>query len=306
MNFSIKQIHHFIILSEVLHLTEASKKLFMTPSALHKQIRNLEDELEDKLFKTKGKKIQLTEFGESLLPQARKMIKEYHELIKQAQYSKNSIKPIQVNIGFTHQKPMFELIKRFKEKHPNILINVKVSLWEEQQIQLLNDKNSLFISGEPASMNAECHYEVLRKSELVFVVGNSHPLFNQEELVKGDIQEITFAVTSNFSPFDQNMLGYSQKKLLQWVSALTMKKSLLKLSSFDSIQSATEAGLCVGCLPESIVDSSLREGKLKKIFLKDFPKIDWELFLIYHKELNINDSTSTFLTFLKNSFFETY
>lgn len=56
MHITLKQINNFITLLETLHLTEASQKLFLTPSALHKQIRNLEDQLGNKLFNTKEKK----------------------------------------------------------------------------------------------------------------------------------------------------------------------------------------------------------------------------------------------------------
>ena len=91
------------------------------------------------------------------------------------------------------------------------------------------------------------------------------------------------------------MLGYSQK-LFQWVSALTMKKSLPSYPALIQFSRPLKL-VYVGCLPESIVDAP-KEGKLKRYSLKIFLKSIGS-YLIYHKELNINDSTSTFLTFLK-------
>ncbi|ASK79428.1 hypothetical protein CF386_10230 [Paraphotobacterium marinum] len=166
MHITLKQINNFIVLSETLHLTEASQKLYLTPSALHKQIKNLEEQLGNKLFKTKGKRIELTGFGESMLPQSRNMILEYDKFIRKAQISLTHDTPISINVDFAHQVSVMNKVKNFKEMHPNILIDVNVSLWEEQQSYLSNSKGTLYLSGEPLKVNKNVKNKILKNQRL--------------------------------------------------------------------------------------------------------------------------------------------
>ena len=83
------------------------------------------------------------------------------------------------------------------------------------------------------------------------------------------------------------------------LNSLDLKQSVLQLSSFDSIRLATEAGLCIGFLPEGIIDESLQRQELTILEIDEFPEIYWELVLIYHKDMPIDQDSLLFIQFLR-------
>ena len=70
----LRQLRYFEKASELLNFTEAAKSLFLSQSTLSQQIKQLEEELGVLLFDRIGKRIVLTEAGESFLPYARNAI----------------------------------------------------------------------------------------------------------------------------------------------------------------------------------------------------------------------------------------
>lgn len=69
----LRQLEYFIILCEEMQFTKAADRLLIAQPTLSQQIKVLEQELGTPLFHRIGKKISLTEAGQILLPQARKM-----------------------------------------------------------------------------------------------------------------------------------------------------------------------------------------------------------------------------------------
>ena len=72
MNFN--QLQCFLAVEKMRSFTGASEIMFQTQSAISKQIKNLETELDAQLFVREGHKVDLTEAGRQFLPYARKII----------------------------------------------------------------------------------------------------------------------------------------------------------------------------------------------------------------------------------------
>ncbi|ASK79427.1 hypothetical protein CF386_10225 [Paraphotobacterium marinum] len=144
----------------------------------------------------------------------------------------------------------------------------------------------------------------MKKSKIVFVVGKSHPIFDKSILLPEDLNNLTLSIPAIQPLYSNIKLGASFQKIYDFINSLKVNTSFLNLLTFASIQSASEAGLCIGCLPECFVNSSLKEGKLKTIIIENFPSIYWELFAIYHEDGSLDDNTLTFLDFLEKSYLD--
>ena len=75
----ILNLQTFISVSEASSFSRASEQLFITQPAVSKRISALEQALGVRLFDRIGKKIQLTEAGETLLPSAKRILAELEE-----------------------------------------------------------------------------------------------------------------------------------------------------------------------------------------------------------------------------------
>lgn len=76
----IKQLYYFVEAAKYGSFTQASKILFITPQALSKSIRLLEEEYGMQLFIRQNNKIILSDVGQLALPAAKELLASYHNL----------------------------------------------------------------------------------------------------------------------------------------------------------------------------------------------------------------------------------
>ncbi|RYF85569.1 MAG: LysR family transcriptional regulator, partial [Chitinophagaceae bacterium] len=81
---NLQQIKYFLELSRELHFWNTSEKMFITQSALSRQIKALEDELGVQLFERNKRNVKLTEAGRFLQHEWRRLLTEIEGLHRHA------------------------------------------------------------------------------------------------------------------------------------------------------------------------------------------------------------------------------
>lgn len=72
----IRQLQTFIVVARLLNFRAAAEELNYSQSTVSDHIRNLEQELNVKLFERLGRKVFLNEQGKKLISSAERMIKD--------------------------------------------------------------------------------------------------------------------------------------------------------------------------------------------------------------------------------------
>ena len=80
----LQQIKYFLTLAQELHFWNTAEKMFITQSALSRQIKALEDELGVKLFERNKRNVKLTEAGVFLRDQWFPMLDKINSIHRQA------------------------------------------------------------------------------------------------------------------------------------------------------------------------------------------------------------------------------
>src|SRR5215813_590503 len=78
-HIELRHLRYFLAVAEASHFTRAAAKLHVTQPTLSHQIRELEGQLNLQLFDRVGRRVRLTAAGETLLPHARKVLRELEE-----------------------------------------------------------------------------------------------------------------------------------------------------------------------------------------------------------------------------------
>lgn len=88
----IKQLLYFITIVNEGNITAAARKLHIAQPALSNQVKELEDELDTKLFHRGPRKITLTDAGEILFDKANNMLELKNSIKKELQDTKSGFK----------------------------------------------------------------------------------------------------------------------------------------------------------------------------------------------------------------------
>ena len=72
----LRQLEHFVAVAETRHFTRAAERLHIVQSAVSASIRTLERDLQVELFNRTTQRVELTDAGAELLPQARRILAE--------------------------------------------------------------------------------------------------------------------------------------------------------------------------------------------------------------------------------------
>jgi DNA-binding transcriptional LysR family regulator len=121
--------------AEELHFGHAAQKLNMLPSAFGRFIRLLEEDLDTKLFVRTTRNVVLTEAGNRLLGEARKLLAQADTLRANfrdhVQVGARKLRVGAIDIAAVGLMPL--LLTDFRKEHPD----VEVQLLEEKAIRLL-------------------------------------------------------------------------------------------------------------------------------------------------------------------------
>lgn len=77
--WNCRELHYFITVARMEHVTEAARSLHVTQSSLSKTIQRLEEDLGSPLFDRTGRKMRLNAYGHSFLRRAERALFELEQ-----------------------------------------------------------------------------------------------------------------------------------------------------------------------------------------------------------------------------------
>lgn len=173
----LEQIRYFLTLSQELHFWNAAEKLFITQSALSRQIQSLEDDIGVKLFERSKRNVKLTKAGAFLREQWLRMSDEIDRVHRQA---KNIHEGTYGTVSIAYPGSIaYGFLPAVVSSIANELPEVKLELLEPTDISieqlLLNYQLDLALRRDPAE-NPALQSIALYSEHFSLIVPASHPL----------------------------------------------------------------------------------------------------------------------------------
>lgn len=138
---STRQLHYFVEIADSGSFSAASERLYIAQSALSRQIKELEAELDTLLFERTARQPRLTAAGESFLPRARTMLAE----LEKASIAARDIgqgKRGKVRLSHSSTVPLtgtlLTTIKHYLAEHPGVSLDIAQQS-SEAQLQELHE-----------------------------------------------------------------------------------------------------------------------------------------------------------------------
>ncbi len=156
---NLDRLNAFIHVADSLSFTKTAQYLHVSQPTVSKYIRDLEHELGVQLIDRHSAKLQLTNEGITLLPHARKLIRnstEVHKLMTSMQ--SGIIGQLQIACSTSAGKYILPLLAaRFQQRYPDIQIKILTCTQEHVAPQLLEGEAQLgVVSREICGSGIEC------------------------------------------------------------------------------------------------------------------------------------------------------
>ncbi|WP_431819935.1 LysR family transcriptional regulator [Burkholderia sp. F1] len=134
----LKQLRYFVAVAEELHFGRAAKRLFISQPALSFDIRKFEDALGVQLFARTSKSVALTNAGEVLLGEARRLLLQAAEAERLTVRSASGYAG-RLRVGFVHSmlyRGLPDAVRRFEADYPGVEI-VLAEMNTQAQVQAI-------------------------------------------------------------------------------------------------------------------------------------------------------------------------
>jgi DNA-binding transcriptional LysR family regulator len=243
----------------------AGEKLNLSHPAIHRQIRLLEHELNQPVFRRSGRRVQLTEAGQRLVALAGRVQRDVSQVLSEIR-DLEVLDSGSLRVGTATTMLMFFLprvIQCFGRKHPNVQINISTSTVSEIFDRIENGRLDLGVAFVPIELHQDrppIGQELLYEEEFVLAVSSSHPLSRRRVVTPEDLRNlplITYAEGSTMRQFLElrlHRVGIEPRILMELENEETISKLLESGigAAFVSHRRAVADGLhhlCIRGLP---------------------------------------------------------
>lgn len=173
----IEVLRNFLRLADTLHFTRASGKAFIAQSALSRQIKQLESEVQASLFKRDRRNVELTPAGEYFKTEVQRVLNQLDYAITRAQQMDKG-EAGEIRIGYTHsamQSFLPVLIKSLNQHFPAIRTVLIEMANVHQALALKERKIDISISPNPV-IEGDVRSKVLVQDHFAIVLPTNHPI----------------------------------------------------------------------------------------------------------------------------------
>jgi len=277
---TLKQFQYFIKIVEEGSFTAASEKLFIAQSALSRQIKLLEEEIDFQLFDRTDKKVKLTTAGEVFYKKIKDNMHYLNEIIgvsKNIAEGKNRQIKIAHSSSIVMDDKKVQILKEISlAKHINFEINTLSS--EHQILALLNGKIDIGLIRRPVRHTLDdVNIIKLYEEPLMVAVHIDHAKFaNKEKLEVKDLKEEYFVSTPHSK---RGGLSYLVSNLCL-AAGFTPQKAPIQSRKISQLH-LVAANLGVSIVPKEF--QQILPNQVKLLPLADHLSLS-EVLLVYRKD----------------------
>ena len=275
MRYSLRQLEVFLATARYENVTRAAQSLAMSQSAASGALKELEEQFGVLLFDRKGKRLQLSELGNQLRPQAENLL-DQARAFEQALTGDEVVGRLKIGATLTIGNYLaVGMIADFRQRYPaaDVALNVANTQTIAQRVAGF-DLDMGLIEGEIHHPDLETlHW---RDDELVVFAAPDHHLARTGTLADDDLLSLPWIVREPGSgtrqTFNRAMHGI-----------LTDLQIAMELQHTEAIKRAVEAGLGVGCLSRISLKEAFERGSLVPLAVpgRNFQR---ELYIVTHRK----------------------
>ncbi len=294
MNF--EQMEYIITIANVMSITKAAEKFFISPSGMSQSITQLENELGIKIFNRSKHGVTPTFEGKIVISKAMILLKTIKDLNKEIDiYKSNNKSQLKILTAPTFSYLIQEILVKFNMDHNDISIEI-VEQNPANIIQNFNKHNYdiAFISAtiEELKKDSNIKFEHLHRGRICIAVGKKSPFYSMDYVAPRDLIHAKTVVYKN-----------SDYKRLLKIAKMDPKNIVLKSNRSNLLFELVKESQAIFYLHDFTVKNRpmVLNGEIRIIPLKEENFFEIDFWLIYLEMKGLTPEAREFIKKLKNS-----
>lgn len=293
----IRTLITFQKIYELRSFSKAAAYLGYSQSAVTMQIKQLESELNVKLFDRIGKMVSITSEGERFLPYASNIIISSQNAI--ADLSSGSSPKGELRIGVLESICMAyipEILSTYHSIYPEVSTIIRTATFDELSVMLNTNQIDLLWTFDNPIVHPEWIKAFSYENSISVICSPHHSLAQISELSIKDIMNETFILTEKTCSYRKIFEDHS-------VSLGHPLNIFLEIGNTEVIKRFVEANLGIAILPAFTLEEELLSGRVVSLHLTDYSLV-MQGQLFYHKSKWVSPSMQSFIYHVSSSSFD--
>jgi len=264
MHITIRQLQVFEAVARQLSYTRAAEELHLTQPAVSMQIKQLESSVGLSLFEQLGKRVFMTQAGETMLRHAQTIMRH----LCTAQEEMDELKGVdsgrlRIAVASTVNYFATRLLATFTRLHPSVQITLDVTNRETLLQKLEDNQPDVVLMGKPPK-DLDLDAAAFMDNPLIMIARPDHPLSKRRPLALKDLVTETFVVREPGSGTRIAMERFFDNK--SFVPSAT-----IEMTGNETIKQSVEAGLGLAIVSVHTVELELALERLGRLDIRGMP-----------------------------------
>lgn len=245
----IKQLRQFIQLADTLHFGRASEASHISPSALSRSIKQLEEEAGSCLFERDNRSVALTPEGEIFLTYARDSLAQWDTLRTQLMERTGELQgEISMYCSVTASYSfLFNILSEFRRNYPKIEIKLHTGDPDPAINRVISGDEDFAIAAKPDTLPTGLAFKSIALSPLLFIA--------PKQGIEG--KHSTLPILDDKTPMILSEEGVARKRVDRWFKEQNCKPLIYaQVAGNEAIVSMVSLGFGVGVVPKIVLENS--------------------------------------------------
>ncbi len=256
---TLQELKYAVALATERHFGRAAKACFVSQPTLSIAIKKFEKELGIALFERDQQDVRVTETGERVIAQAKRVLDEVCSIKHLAQTGLNQLSGV-LKLGaiYTIAPYMFPmLIPKLKKAAPDMPLEIQENYTEEFRPRLRSGEVDVVMLATPFN-EPGIFTQTLYEESFVVLMPSDHPLAALKEVTEKQLMSETILLLGNGHCFRDNVL----KACPKCFSPKNSKLTTIEGSSLETIRLMVASGMGITILPVTAAKSSPHMNKV--------------------------------------------
>ena len=273
----LRSLTVFIEVAELGSFTRAGEKLGYSQPTISFQIKQLEKEMGVPLFDRIGHTVSLTDAGRDALRYAQNICHMSQEMVLGTAGRREPSGVLRLGMADSLCAPLVVgHFGKFRSEYPKVSLHI--STGDTGMLLEYLDHNEVDMICTMDDHVYDPNYIIANEEEIKvhFVASPENPLAKKREITLEELLPQPFLLTEK---------GMSYRRLMDEKLARNSREiqPVLETGRADLICSLVEENAGIAFLPDYVTEEGVRQGKLKRLNVKDFQVVVWKQ-LLYRRE----------------------